>query len=41
MIILTINNIGIANVEVPPNIPYAGNGLQLWKYPHVVTYVFE
>lgn len=41
MIILTVNNIGIANAEVPPDIPYAANGLQLRQYPPVATYVFE
>ncbi|KAK1650643.1 hypothetical protein QYE76_068448 [Lolium multiflorum] len=41
MIILTVNKIGIANAEVPPDIPYAANGLQLRQYPPVATYVFE
>ncbi|KAK1585289.1 hypothetical protein QYE76_018005 [Lolium multiflorum] len=41
MIILTVNNIGIANAEVPHDIPYAANGLQLRQYPPVATYVFE
>jgi hypothetical protein len=31
MIIRTVNHIGIAHGEVPPDILYAANGLQLWS----------